>query len=260
MLLIAIGFSVAALGTLIGVGGGFILVPLLLVLYPEQSHVWIVSVSMWLVAANASSGSVTYYLKRKVHLRAAVIFILAAFPGSLTGIWVEQFLSRQVFEIIFGVVLIFYSVFLFFKKTKKQNESTFTPDAKLDNSLYVKGALISFGVGFVGSLLGIGGGVIHVPLLIHVLEFPVHMATGTSHFILAATALFTTAAHIWNGDLDLRSPVLWQLGLSAIVGAQVGAALSPKVSGAAILRFLAVALFLVGLRLLFTSARQQGWI
>lgn len=260
MLLVAIGFSVAALGTLIGVGGGFILVPLLLVLYPEQSHVWIVSVSMWLVAMNATSGSVTYYFKRKVHLRAAVIFILAAFPGSLIGIWLEQFLSRNVFELIFGVVLVFYAIFLFFKKSKKKEDPNFTPDAKLERAMYIKGAAISFGVGFVGALLGIGGGVIHVPLLIHVLDFPVHMATGTSHFILAATALFTTAAHIWNGDLDLHSPVLWQLGLSAIVGAQVGAALSPKVSGPLILRFLAVALFFVGLRLLFTSAKLQGWI
>lgn len=258
MMLVAIGFSVAALGTLIGVGGGFILVPLLLMLYPEAANVWIVALSMWLVAMNATSGSITYYFKGKVHLRAALVFIAAALPGSVVGVWVEQFVSRDHFELIFGVALIAYAVFLFVKKIAGEEDRRFHSATPLTRPLYVKGALISFFVGFIASFLGIGGGVVHVPLLVHSLGFPVHMATGTSHFILAATALFTTAVHLYNGDLDIWAPELWQLGLSAIVGAQVGAVLSKRVSGPAILKFLAVALFLVGVRLVAMNFKHLG--
>lgn len=256
MILVIVGFCVAALGTLIGVGGGFVLVPLLLALYPEEPNAWIVAMSMWLVALNASSGSVTYYLKGRVHMRSALVFILAALPGSLLGVWVERYVSRNFFELIFGVAMLLYATFLYFKKVKEDSQASFDAQSPLPQRLYLKGALISLLVGFLASFLGIGGGVIHVPLLVHSLGFPVHFATGTSHFILAITALFTTATHIWHGDIDLHNPAIWQLGLSALVGAQVGAALNKRVSGLIILRLLAMALFLVGLRLVVLAIRH----
>jgi uncharacterized membrane protein YfcA len=256
MILALIGFFVAALGTLIGVGGGFVFVPILLFLYPEQASVWVAGMSMWLVAMNASSGSAAYYLRGKVHLRSAAVFILAALPGSVLGVWIERFVSRELFELIFGVCMLAYSTFLFFKKKKEGKESEIGAKSRLATELYIKGAVISFFVGFVAAFLGIGGGVIHVPLLAHMLGFPVHMATGTSHFILAVTAIFTTATHVWHGDIDLRDPQLWMLGAAAIAGAQLGAHLNKKVSGPLILRLLSVALFFVGLRLVYGGARH----
>ncbi len=253
MLLMVIGFSVAALGTLIGVGGGFILVPVLLFLYPDTAHIWITAVSLWLVCLNASSGSLTYFLQGRVHVRAGLLFILAGLPGTVLGVWSERFVSRLYFELIFGVVMMAYAIFLFLKKPNAKVKSDFHSSTPLTKDLYVKGALISFLVGFIASFLGIGGGVIHVPLLAHVLDFPVHMATGTSHFILACTAFFATVTHLWNGDIHITDPVLWQLGGAAIVGAQLGAYLSPKVPGAVILKILSVALFLVGGRLILLN-------
>ena len=61
------------------------------------------------------------------------------------------------------------------------------------------GALLSVGVGFVSSFLGIGGGVVHVPLLVGVLGFPTHVATATSHFVLALMALVATLTHLLAG-------------------------------------------------------------
>jgi uncharacterized membrane protein YfcA len=250
MTMILLGFCVGTIGTLIGVGGGFMLIPILLFLFPESSNVWISSVSMWVVTLNASSGSIAYLRQGRVHLRAAVAFILASLPGSVLGVWIGQQVNRATFEMVFGIAIVLYALLLLFKGAPKSHASSITATSKLDRASYLQGALISVFVGFIASFFGIGGGVIHVPLLSQVLGFPVHLAAGTSHFILAITAWFTTAVHLWNGDIHLNEPILWQLGGGVIVGAQVGAHLSHRVSSRVILRILACALLLVGVRLL----------
>ncbi len=248
MLLIVIGFAIGTVGTLIGAGGGVFLVPILLFLYPEAPSTWVGGISMGMIALNATSGSVSYYFKKTIHLRAALVFIAASLPGSVLGVQLEHFVDRAVFEKIFGAAMILFAVALLLRN-KKKTGSTVTAETKLSRSFYLKGVLISFTVGFVASFLSIGGGVIHVPLLTQVLGFPVHLATGTSHLILGCTAWIATFTHLWHGDMSLKDPVLWQVGLSAAVGAQVGARLSAKISGTTILRILALALMAVGLRL-----------
>ena len=57
---------------------------------------------------------------------------------------------------------------------------------------------ISLAVGYLSSFLGIGGGIIHVPALVYLLDFPVHIATATSHFVLAIMALTGTLVHIYD--------------------------------------------------------------
>lgn len=112
------------------------------------------------------------------------------------------------------------------------------------------GMLISSGVGFVSSLLGIGGGIIHVPALVRILDFPIHIATATSHLILAITALTGTIVHIVMGTFHHGWRRTICLAVGVVVGAQVGAKLSARIHGTLILRALALALFFVGLRLL----------
>jgi uncharacterized membrane protein YfcA len=100
--------------------------------------------------------------------------------------------------------------------------------------------------------LGIGGGIIHVPVLVQLLNFPVHIATATSHFVLANMALTGTLTHIATGAFThgIRRTILLSIGV--LLGAQLGAHLSGKVQGTLIIRSLAVALAAVGIRLLMT--------
>lgn len=247
MLLLMAGFFIGALGTLVGAGGGVILVPLLFYLYPEQPAIWIAGVSMAMVALNATSGSISYHFQRTIHFKAALIFVLASLPGSVLGVMGERLVDRPVFERIFGTAMIALALFLVLRRRRETLaiHSTTT----LSRGFYLRGALISCAVGFVASFLGIGGGVIHVPLLTQVLGFPVHLATGTSHLILACTAWIAVITHLVHRDLEWSDPVMWQVGLAAAVGAQVGARLSTHVPGTVILRILAVALMVVGIRL-----------
>ena len=122
----------------------------------------------------------------------------------------------------------------------------------------VIGVVLSFFVGYFSSFLGIGGGIIHVPALVWFLHFPVHIATATSHFILAIMALAGTLVHVWTGVLAQGWQETLGLGLGVLLGAQLGAYFSNRVKGAWIIRSLAFALGLVGIRILITSLKPLG--
>jgi len=119
-----------------------------------------------------------------------------------------------------------------------------------------RGVLFSLGVGFVSSFLGIGGGVIHVPLLVRALGFPTHIATATSHFVLANMAAVGTVTHIvtggFAGDTGVHRAVALSVGV--VGGAQLGAWISQRIQGVMIQRLLAVALAALALRLLIGVA------
>ena len=90
---------------------------------------------------------------------------------------------------------------------------------------------LSLAVGYFSSLLGIGGGIIHVPIMAHVLHFPVHIATATSHFTLAVMALAGTLVHIVTGAFHHGVRRTIALSLGVLIGAQLGARFSHHVDG-----------------------------
>ena len=111
---------------------------------------------------------------------------------------------------------------------------------------------ISLIVGYLSPLLGIGGGIIHVPALINWLNFPVYVATATSHFILAIMSLVSVVTHWFEGNYDdpvVRRMVLF-LAVGVVVGAQAGAYFAHRIQGNIIVRALAVCLAVVGVRVL----------
>jgi len=120
----------------------------------------------------------------------------------------------------------------------------------------LRGGLYSLAVGFFSSFLGIGGGVIHVPILVRLLGFPTHIATATSHFVLAQMTAIGSLTHVITGSFahghGLRRTAVLSAGV--VVGAQLGARTSLRVSGANIERLLAIALLGLALRLLVTAA------
>ena len=93
----------------------------------------------------------------------------------------------------------------------------------------------------------------HVPALVHLLNFPVHIATATSHFVLAIMAATGTTVHIVTGTFAHGVRRTIALSIGVFIGAQVGAWCSHRVHGAWIIRSLAIALGLVGLRLLLAA-------
>lgn len=261
--LVALGFFVGTIGTLIGAGGGFIMVPALLILYPSLSSETLTGMSLAVVCCNAISGSVAYAYRKRIDYRSVVFFSVAAAPGAIIGSYVTSLISRKSFEFGFGFVMIFISTYLLFSKTKiasvADSKSKYPIRILVDrggNHHHLAydlklGVILSTVVGFFSSLLGIGGGIIHVPALVRLLAFPVHIATATSHAILAIVSLLGVIEHIVRGDLDTVVTQLLWLAPSVVVGAQLGAYLSHKVEDSWIIKALAVGLLTVGIRFVF---------
>ena len=254
------GIGIGILGTLIGAGGGFLIVPLLVLLEPAWTTDQITAFSLAVVTANASMGALSYWWQGRGDPFAFPLYTLAAVPGSIAGAYASAYIPRPVFDPVFGVLLIAIGVWLFLKPGRSEDGRRTGPFERIlidrsgkryewsfDPRIGFAGSIL---VGFASSVFGIGGGIIHVPLLSTVLGFPAHVATATSHAVLAVTAGIATVVHVIHGDFRTTWPLVAAASGGAVVGAPVGARLSIYVPGAIILRVLATALALVGIRLL----------
>lgn len=269
LLLIFLGLMVGTFGTMVGAGGGFILVPILLLLYPEKDPEIITSISLAVVFLNATSGSLAYAFKKRIDYKSAWLFCITTLPGSILGALSTSYISRKAFDLIFGIVLLILAIILIIKPTKTAPEKdgkekkSFWRIARylmdIDGVRYIYrynlllGIVLSFFVGFASSLLGIGGGIIHVPAMVNLLNFPVHIATATSHFVLSLMGLSGSMVHYFKGDLqEGYYQILW-LGIGVVVGAQIGAIFSTRIKGKIIIQCLAFALLIVSIRILWTA-------
>jgi len=267
VLLAGLGVAVGGFGTIIGVGGGFILVPVLLLAYPDDEPAIITSISLAVVFFNALSGSLGYTRLRRIDYRTGLIFALATIPGAIVGAAATNWLPRQAFDLTFGLLLIAVSIYIAFRPgpTSGRRLASLRPNAQrsLTDSAGVTygysfnrelGITISFLVGFIASFLGVGGGIIHVPAMVSLLNFPAHVATATSLFILVFTAFTGSAVHIVDGSLAEGWARMAPLAVGVVAGAQIGARLSGRLPAGVIVRLLAGALFAVAIRLIIAGA------
>jgi uncharacterized protein len=262
VLLGLLGFGVGAFGTLVGAGGGFILTPVLLLVYPHDSAKTLTAISLVVVFFNAASGSLAYARQRRTDYRSGLVFGAATLPGAVGGALVVGLTPRRTFDAITAAVLVALAAWL---GTGKEAD-TRRPgprgalrrltDRQGREYVYrvplLRGTLYSLGVGFVSSFLGIGGGVLHVPLLVRALGFPTHIATATSHFVLAQMSAVGSLTHVIAGSFShghgLRRAAALSVGV--VVGAQLGARISLHVDAVVIQRLLALALIALSVRLL----------
>ena len=277
--LFPLGLGIGAFGTLIGAGGGFILVPILLIVYPDENTELITSISLAVVFFNALSGSFAYARMKRIDFKSGIVFAVATIPGAILGAISVAYVPRQVFDIVFGVIMIAAGAFLWLSakedhahgsaKAAATNSNTSTSKLTFRDFIDADGVryqyaynpaigiVLSVFVGYVSSLLGVGGGFIHVPALSRLLNFPVHVATATSHFVLAVMALTGTIVHIFNGAFEHGVRRTAILAVGVLIGAQIGARLSNRIGGKSIIRGLALALVFVGLRLVWSELRPH---
>ncbi|EPR44669.1 protein of unknown function DUF81 [Desulfovibrio sp. X2] len=264
---ILLGFGTGAYGTLIGAGGGFVLMPLLLLLFPNEQADVLTSISLAVVFFNAASGTGAYASMRRIDYRSGLAFALAATPGAVLGALGTGLLPRRAFDTIFGALLVAGAVFLIMRsprpgsqpRARTEGEGGHLTHRRIVDSQGVvheyafplrRGVVISVFVGFVSSFLGIGGGIIHVPAMIYLLDFPVHVATATSHFVLMLMALAGTLTHVAIGSFHHGLERTLYLSIGVLGGAQAGAYLSNHIKGRFIIQSLALALAFVGARIL----------
>ncbi|MEW6719295.1 MAG: sulfite exporter TauE/SafE family protein [Thermodesulfobacteriota bacterium] len=248
-LLFLSGLGIGTVGTLIGAGGGWMIVPLLLFglgFTPQRA----VGTSLAVVFLNAFSGSIAYMVQGRVLYRMGLLFAAATVPGALIGAELVQHLGSRWFMMLFALFLFFLAALLVKGQTILGGSYRHPEPEELRSwrsRIMLTGMLLSFLVGVLSSFFGIGGGIVHVPFLIVILGLAVHSATATSHFVLAITSLVGTLVFLRNGQVDIA--VAAAMGVGVLLGAQAGARLSTRMRSEPIRRILAFAVlvFAVGI-------------
>jgi hypothetical protein len=245
-----LGLAVGAYGTLVGAGGGSVLVPALLIMLPLETPATVTAISLAVVFFNAYSGTIAYMRMKRIDYRAGVLFTIAGLPGAVVGTLLVHEMPRSLFDPAFGVLLLLLGGFLVTRPLGAvRGDGEDAVDAVSDGRT-LAGSVGSAYIGVFSSLLGIGGGIIHVPFLIRVLRMPPHVATATSHFVLTFIALTATVTHVILGEFDRGLSQTMYLAVGVMMGAPLGAAVSARIQGSLIVRLLALALCGVGVRLL----------
>ncbi|MFC7063996.1 sulfite exporter TauE/SafE family protein [Halobacillus seohaensis] len=264
VLSILIGFIAAFIGSVAGLGGGVILVPVLLFLGDRlDAFHWvtpqsIVGISLVVMIFTGLSSTLSYLKHKRVDLKVGFILMMGSIPGGILGSWLNQFFKTDGFALLFGIFMVTVSL-MFFLPRNPSNEKDRTGGIRREKVIdgqtfhYHLPLFISIGfglgVGVLSGLLGIGGGSLIVPALILLFNFPPHIATATSMFMIFFASITSSATHIYLGHVDWGNTLLFIPG--AYVGGMLGAVVNRKLNSHAIEWFLRILLILIGVRLIW---------
>ena len=259
--LILVGLLAGTCGSLIGAGGGFIIVPILIYVFPAKAAATITAISLVAVFFTGLSSTIAYARQKRIDYRTGLTFLLAAIPGSVAGALVVAFIPRSVFQIVFGVILASLAVYIFLNPRRQISardggSGSYRRIVEANGKVHEYrvnqklGIAMTGGVGFLAAMLGVGGGIINTPLFVVVLSVPIHIATATNQVIISGASFAASVTNIFEGDLSGQWLLALALTIGTIGGAQLGARISQRLNTIVLTRTLAVALFAVGVNLL----------
>ena len=271
VLLVLLGFGTGAYGILVGAGGGFILGPMLLLFFDIEPEVMAGTV-LASVAINSISGTTAFRAMKIIDYRSGLLFAAAAIPGSVLGAFGVGAVAPSTFQILFGALLLLLAVQIAFRPRIPESNPTEKPTHVIAATVRSRHIVsedgheyryefnemlaTSFNVilGFISSFFGTGGGFLRTPILISAFGFPVRVAAATSVFALSMYATAGAATHAVLGHVEWW-PTFILTGLGLVLGGQVGARLTERVSGPWILRLLLVVVLFLGIRLIWQGVR-----
>lgn len=246
--LVGVGIGVGLLGALLGIGGGMVIVPLLVFVWDYEPALAI-GTSVFVVLMNAISGTCGYLRQGKVCVDAAIKFALATIPGAFLGSYAAEYLQGRVFYLVFGAFFILAALNMYRKASGGRLDKGVTEVPERYN--WQLGVLCSIGVGFLASILGIGGGIVHVPFMVYILDFPAHVAVATSTCILAVSSLAGVLSHGWLGHIVWGSGLA--LGVGAFIGAQGGVQLAQRLPATLLMKLASVLVLGTGVKFLLNG-------
>lgn len=272
---VGLGLAVGLLSGLFGVGGGFLMTPLLIML-GIPSTVAAATDSNQIVAAS-TSGTYAHWKVGNVDFKMGFYLLIGGFIGGLLGVQGikilramgnADFVIKMTYVIMLGVVggYMFIESLSSMKKkkseeSKPQKESSFSKFMKslpmqtyFEKSGVTHSALIPlvFGgiVGILAAVMGVGGGFLMVPVMVYILRMPMHVVVGTSLFQILFNCIEVTFLQAYtNHTVDFILAVLLLLG--STVGAQIGTVFGRKLKGDQLKIILAGIVLLVTVKMVF---------
>lgn len=214
--LVLLGFAAGILGSMIGLGGGIVIVPVLTFLgFPPTVAA---SNSLFAALSNAIASTLSYSRQKRIVYSLGLKLGLLSIPGTVLGALVSTDVSPDIFKILFGFVLIVSAVYIFLRKKIESNEKTFS------KQMIVFAVSASFFAGIISAFFGIGGGVVFVPLMVVGMGILMRKAAPTSQLILLFSSLSGVIAHSLLGHPDFVQAGFLSVG--SFAGGLVGARLS----------------------------------
>jgi len=241
---LVLGGVLGALGTLTGIGGGFLLMPLLLTLFPNQPAAALSLATLTIVFFNALSGTILSARHDRVRFRTGLSYGLLSLPLVWVGTQMQAHLDRSTFTTAFGGFLIAGAMFLLFRPQGTKSSPT-------SRRIWIAGAAISLAIGFLAGFFGVGGGFLFVPLLAFFLGFPMVEATATSQLIVGMGAAWALTTGAMAHPLPLDPQLMGGLVAGVLVGAPAGTWAAGRTSPRLVTGILAVLLGAVGIRFLW---------
>jgi len=263
LLLAIIALASGTLGSLVGLGGGVVLIPATLFVginlgyFPDITPQRVVGLSVVMMIFIGLSSTISYMKNKQVDFKSGLIFFVGSIPGTMLGAWLNKGLDLPSFNLYFGVFLVFLSILLFVRDKLKSiqwfvehGRKTHFTDQEGNEFVYGYpiwfAILFTFVVGMVSGLFGIGGGSLLVPAMVLLFLFPPHVAVATSMFMVFLSSIVNSASHIFLGNVPwiYTVPVI----IGAYIGAKVGASLNKRMQSKTVVRILQIAMFLIGIR------------
>lgn len=237
-LIVLVGsFAAGLLGSLTGLGGGVVIIPLLTILLGVDIH-YAIGASLVSVIAT-SSGSAAAYVKEGItNMRIGMFLEIATTAGAFTGAVIAVFIPTKYIAILFGVILIFSAIMSLRKKaeTIMVHKSKLADKLKLNGSYPTADGEVKYGVrnvgggflmmifaGAISGLLGIGSGALKVIAMDTIMRIPFKVSTTTSNFMIGVTAAASAVVYLQRGYIDpgVSMPVVIGVLLGALTGSKI---------------------------------------
>lgn len=273
LLILAMGVAVGFISGMFGVGGGFLMTPLLIFIgVPPTIAVGTVSTHM---AASSFSGVLSYWRKKLLDVPLGLMLLAGGMLGTAAGVWLFNLLKAlgQI-DLTIGITYVTLLTIIggmmlresLTAMLRKGRGDTSRPKPKVGqhawflglplkmrfrrSGIYVSAIpvwIIGFGIGFLGALMGIGGGFLLVPALIYILRVPTTIVLGTSLLLTLCTMLMATVMHATSThSIDVVLALILMIG--GVIGAQFGARAGQNLQGEYLRFMLALLVLMVGVR------------
>ena len=270
-LLLLISAAVGFLTGLLGIGGGFLMTPILIFL--GIPPVYAVANGANNILAASVSGSLAHYFKNHIDVKMGVLILVGGLIGSIIGVEIFIFFLKKgtinnLISISYFVLLSSIGLMMFYESLSEMR--------RIRNNKFIKRRMhqhywihnlpfkvrihasklyisaigpIFFGIliGLISSLLGVGGGFILVPILIYIIGMPAKLVPGTSLFAMIFVMIIVTLLHaIANYTIDIY--LVFILAVGSVVGAQLGSIISSKLAGEELRGLLSILILTFGFK------------
>jgi uncharacterized membrane protein YfcA len=259
--------SAAILGSMLGLGGGVFLVPILTLFFGVEEKAAI-GASAVAVVTNSVVGSTVHLRSRFTNLRLAMLLQVTTATGAIAGALIAVYSRPNLLNFVFGSVLVYAAISMLLRRQAAPVETTASDDdphrlaatyhdpaLRRDVSYAPTRTRLGLGIsglaGVISGMLGVGGGVIMVPAMNLLMRVPVKAAAGTSSFMVGITSVATAFVFYSREKIDPTVVVPAMIGI--FIGSQFGSRLTRRLRAQSLASLFVVVLLYLGGSLLLKS-------